>query len=191
MSSFRAPTSSVKPETSRDGSQSSSKLDLVISFSLLSSPNPVPNPSHKSRSQIQVQNPKSKVQRKRNGTGADNIIQQATTPPTPNFSHLKCQSSDGKIPSMTFLDLLRPFITYHKTSMTFYDQMSIVKTWSNIRTTLIQAHLSKSSPKSKSQIRVPNPGPKSKSRIQNPKFRGKGLGLGLTLYSYRLPFFLT
>ena len=62
------------------------------------------------QSQIQVPNPKSKVQRKRNGTGADTIILQATTPPhhpppTPNFSHLKCQSSDGKRPSMTFLDL--------------------------------------------------------------------------------------
>ena len=34
-------------------------------------------------SKIQVQNPgpKSKVQRKRNGTGADNIILQATTTP--------------------------------------------------------------------------------------------------------------
>ena len=51
--------------------------------------------------------PKSKVHRKGNGTGADNIILQATTT-TPNFSHLKCQSSDGKRPfmtSLTFLDL--------------------------------------------------------------------------------------
>jgi len=48
----------------------------------------VPNPSHKFKSKKL----KSKVQRKRNGTGADNIILQATThhpPPTPNFSHLK------------------------------------------------------------------------------------------------------
>ena len=66
----------------------------------------VPNPSPKFRSQIQVPNPKSKVQRKGTATGADNIILQDTTlPPTPNFSHLNCQSSDGKSPSMTFLDL--------------------------------------------------------------------------------------
>ena len=59
------------------------------------------------QSQIQVPNPglKSKVQRKGTGTGADTIILQATHPPTINFSHLKCQSSDGKRPSMTFLDL--------------------------------------------------------------------------------------
>ena len=59
------------------------------------------------QSQIQVPNPKSKVQRKGTGTRADTIILQATTPPTTthNFSHLKCQSSDGKRPSMTFLDL--------------------------------------------------------------------------------------
>ena len=42
------------------------------------------------QSQIHVQNPspKSKVQRKRNGTGADNIILQATTPPHPPHPHL-------------------------------------------------------------------------------------------------------
>ena len=54
----------------------------------------VPNPSHKFKSKKL----KSKVQRKRNGTGADTIILQATTPPphhptpphpTPNFSPLK------------------------------------------------------------------------------------------------------
>ena len=85
-----------------------------------SSPSPVPNPSPKSRSQIQVPNPgpksksqiqvpipKSKVQRKGTGTGADTIILQATHPPTTthNFSHVKFQSSDGKRPSMIFLDL--------------------------------------------------------------------------------------
>ena len=42
----------------------------------LSSLSPVPNPSPKSKSQIQVPNPKSEVQRKRSGTGADNIILQ-------------------------------------------------------------------------------------------------------------------
>ena len=49
------------------------------------------------QSQIQVPNPnhKTKVQRKGTWTGAD----------TPNFSHLKCQSSERKRPSMTFLDL--------------------------------------------------------------------------------------
>ena len=36
------------------------------------------NPGPKFRSQIQVPNPISKVQRKGNGTGADNIILQAT-----------------------------------------------------------------------------------------------------------------
>ena len=76
------------------------------------------------QSQIQVPNPKSKVQRKGNGTGADNIILQATTPPnTPNFSHLKCKSSDGKRPSMTFLDLPWPSMNFHDLlwpSMTFY-----------------------------------------------------------------------
>ena len=111
----------MKPETSRDGSQSSSKLDLVISFSLLSSPNPVPNPSHKSRSQIQVQIPKSKVQRKRNGTGADNIIQQATTQPTthPPLTFLTwnvnlVMGKDHPWPSLTFFDLTWP-------SKFFYD----------------------------------------------------------------------
>ena len=67
-----------------------------------------PKSSPKSKSQIQVPNPKSKVHRKGTGTGADNIILQATHPPphpTPNFSHLKCQSSEWKRPSMTFLDL--------------------------------------------------------------------------------------
>ena len=34
----------------------------------------------KSKSKIQVQNPKSKVQRKGTGTGADTIILQATHP---------------------------------------------------------------------------------------------------------------
>ena len=49
----------------------------------------VPNPSHIFKSKKL----KSKVQRKRNGTGADTIILQAThpthPPPTHNFSHLK------------------------------------------------------------------------------------------------------
>ena len=54
----------------------------------------VPNPSHKFWSKKL----KSKVQRKRNGTGADIIILQATTPPphpliTFLTSHLKCPSS--------------------------------------------------------------------------------------------------
>ena len=69
----------------------------------------------KSRSKIQVQNPKTKVLRKGTGTGADTIILQATHPPTINFSHLKCQSSDGKRPSMTFYYLSSPsktFMTY-------------------------------------------------------------------------------
>ena len=44
---------------------------------------PIPSPNSKSKSL------KSKVQRKGNGTGADTIILQATTPPTLNFSHLK------------------------------------------------------------------------------------------------------
>ena len=64
----------------------------------LSSLSPVPNPSPKSKSQIQVPNPKSDVQRKRSGTGADNIILQA------------------------FLDLPWPFLTVHDLlwpSMTF------------------------------------------------------------------------
>ena len=42
-----------------------------------------PKSSPKTKSKIQVQNPKSKVQRKGNGTGADTIILQATTPPHP------------------------------------------------------------------------------------------------------------
>ena len=45
----------------------------------------VPNPGPEFKSQIQVPNPKSKVQRKGTGTGADNIILQATTPPPPSF----------------------------------------------------------------------------------------------------------
>ena len=61
-----------------------------------------PKSSPKSRSKIQGQNPKSEVQRKGTGTGTDTIILQATTN---NFSHLKCQYSDGKRPSMTFHDL--------------------------------------------------------------------------------------
>ena len=39
----------------------------------------VPNPGPESMSQIQVLNPKSKVQRKGTGTGADNLILVATT----------------------------------------------------------------------------------------------------------------
>ena len=78
----------------------------------MSSPSLVPNPSLKSRSQIQVPNSKSKVQRKGNGTGADIIILQAIHPTstTNNFSHLKCQYSDGKRPYMTFYDLLSPSV---------------------------------------------------------------------------------
>ena len=85
----------------------------------------------KSKSQIQFQNPgpKSKVQRKGTGTGADTIILQATHPPTTthNFSHVKFQSSDGKRPSMIFLDLPWHSITFYdllppsKICMTFYD----------------------------------------------------------------------
>ena len=63
-----------------------------------------PKSSPKSRSQIP--NPKSKVQRKRNGTGADNIILQAWNP------YLKCKSSNLKRPSMTFLDLPWPSLTF-------------------------------------------------------------------------------
>ena len=95
-------------------------------FYFLSSPIPIPNPSPKSKSQIQVPNtrPKFKVQRKGTGTGAETIILQATHPPTNNFSHLKCQSSDGKRPSITFLDLPWPSLTFYDVlwrSMTFYD----------------------------------------------------------------------
>ena len=62
---------------------------------ILSSPSPSPSP--KSQFQVPIPSPKSKskslkskVQRKGNGTGADTIILQATTPPTTNnFSHLK------------------------------------------------------------------------------------------------------
>ena len=51
------------------------------------------------KAQVQVLSTESKVQRKENETGDDNIILQATTNhhhPTPltyNFSHLKCQSN--------------------------------------------------------------------------------------------------
>ena len=53
------------------------------------------------QSQIHVQNPspKSKVQGKGNGTGADTIILQDRTTGYVNLC------SDGKRPSMTFLDL--------------------------------------------------------------------------------------
>ena len=85
----------------------------------LSSPSPIPNPSPKSRSQIQVPNPKSKVQRKRNGTGADNIILQATTTTTTPLTFLTwnvnlVMGKDHPWPSLTFFDLTWP-------SKFFYD----------------------------------------------------------------------
>ena len=53
-----------------------------------------PKSSPKSKSQIKVPNPKSKIQRKGSGIGADTIILQATTPPitflpstNSNFNH--------------------------------------------------------------------------------------------------------
>ena len=84
------------------------------------SPAPVPNPNPKYRSQIQVPNPSP-------------TIHSINT--TNNFSQLKCQSSDGKRPSMTFLDLPWPSMTFYQLLRPLWPSM-IVKP--------------KSSPKSKS-----------------------------------------
>ena len=68
--------------------------------------------------------------------------------PNLNFSHLKCQYSDGKRPSMTFLNLPLPSMTFYNLlwpSLTFYHllrplwpsmiyKMSINKPSSNVRT---------------------------------------------------------
>ena len=90
----------------------------------------VPNLGPKSRSQIQVPNPKSKVQRKGTGTGADNIILQATTHPPITFLTWNVNpvmGKDHRWPSFTFLDLTWPSMTFYdllspsKTSMTFND----------------------------------------------------------------------
>ena len=69
---------------------------------------------------MQVQNPESKVQRKETGTGADNIILQATTPPHPKlFSpEMSIQWWEKTIhdflwPSLTFHDLLWPSMTFY------------------------------------------------------------------------------
>ena len=110
--------------------------------------------SPKSKSKIQVQSLKSKVQRKGTGTGAGTIILQATSPPLPPFL---TWNGVGKRPSSTFLDLPGPSMTFYelswhsmtfyellspsKTSMTFFDYMSIVKTWSYIRTSQTQAQI--------------------------------------------------
>ena len=85
------------------------------SFLKLSGPSSVPNPSLKS---------KIKVQRKGTEAGADTMILEATTSTTHNFSNLGCQSSEGKRPSITFLDLPWPSLIFHDLSwpsMTFYD----------------------------------------------------------------------
>ena len=79
----------------------------------------MPKSSPKSKSQIRVPNPKSKVQRKGPGTGADTIILQATTPLHPPITVLTwnvnpVMGKDHPWPSLTFLDLPWP-------SMTFYD----------------------------------------------------------------------
>ena len=70
------------------------------------------------QSQIQVPNPKSKVQRKGNGTGADNIILQATTPPHPLITFLTwnvnlVMGKDHPWPSLTFHDLPWPSMTFY------------------------------------------------------------------------------
>ena len=56
---------------------------LVLIMSLLVKVHFIVKP--KSKSQIQVPNLKTKVQRKRTGTWADNRIQQATTTPPPHY----------------------------------------------------------------------------------------------------------
>ena len=98
----------------------------------------------------------------------DTIILQTTTqPPTNNFSHQKCQSSERKRPSMTFLDLPWPSKTSNdlpRHSMTFHNLLwpsrifchllkplrpqwhsifkcLMSKTWSNIRTYQIQSQI--------------------------------------------------
>ena len=80
------------------------------------------------QSKIQVQNssPKSKIHspEERNWDWGWQYNPTGHHPTTSNFSPLKCQSSDGKRPSMTFLDLPWPSLTFHDLpwpSMTFYD----------------------------------------------------------------------
>ena len=86
----------------------------------------------KPKSQTQVPNPKSKVQRKRTGTGADTIILQETNPPhptTPPITFLTwnvnpVMGKDHPWPSLTFLDLPWPSLTFHDLpwlSMTSHD----------------------------------------------------------------------
>ena len=70
-------------------------------------PNPSLNPSPKSK----IQSPEKKDWDwgwHYNPTG-----HRHQHPPTPNFSHLKCQSSDGKRLSMTFHDLPWPSMTFY------------------------------------------------------------------------------
>ena len=73
-----------------------------------------PKSSPKSMSEIQVPNPspKFKIQspEEREWDRGWHYNPTGHPPTTHNFSHLKCQYSDGKKPSMTFLDLLSPSI---------------------------------------------------------------------------------
>ena len=89
----------------------------------------MPKSSPKSMSQIQVPNPspKFKIQspeeREWDRGWHYNPTGHHHHPTTNNFSHLKCQYSDGKRPSMTFLNLPWPPMTFHELlwlSMTFY-----------------------------------------------------------------------
>ena len=74
-----------------------------------------PKSSPKSKSQIQVPNPSAKSQiqspEERDWGWHYNPTGHHPPHPTHNFSHLKCQSSDGKRPSMNFLDLPWPSLT--------------------------------------------------------------------------------
>ena len=99
-------------------------LLLCRSSKILSSPSPVPNPSPKSEIQS--------LEERDWGWGWQYNTTGHHPTTTNNFSHLKCQSSDGKRPSMIFIDLHWPSLSFHGLpwpSMTFYDLLSPSKTF--------------------------------------------------------------
>ena len=139
------------------------QMDFMIIVNPKSSPKSksgiqVPNPVPKSRSQIL--NPKSRG----NGLGLGLTLlsySPPTQPTTHNFSHLKRQSSHGKRPSMTFLDLPWPSMTFYDLLwpvMTFYDFL-----WPSMIKCLLTSHDQISGPlhSSPNQFSL-----KSKARLQ-------------------------
>ena len=105
----------------------------------LSSSSPVPNPASKSRSQIQVPNPEERDwdwgwHYNPAGHPSTHPTHQLLFSPKMSIQLWEKTIHDLSWPSLTFHDLPWPSLTFYdllspsKTSMTFYDQMSIVKT---------------------------------------------------------------